>query len=501
MKYPKIILIIIASLMCMSYCSKPKLSADRLVLLPVATDPTISFRIYFKTGSQDDPVDKEGLAYLTAQMLTAAATEQDSYDEIIAKLFPLAASYNATVSPEMTVIYGRVHKENLQEFYPLFTNAILHPAFKEEDLARLKSNVLNYLENELKYANDEELGKAVLYNEIFKGTGYGHLVEGTISGIKAITLDDIKNFYSQKFNRQNFVLGLGGGYSEELVERLSKDLAQLPRGKTNELPKVIPYEINGINVTIVEKNANASAISIGFPITLTRGQKDWYALALANSWFGEHRNSSSHLYQVIRAARGLNYGDYSYIEHFPNGGRLQFPPVNVARQQQIFEVWIRPVPNATRHFVLRAALRELQMLVDNGLTPAQFDLTRNFLRKYVLHYAPTTMMRLGYAIDDKFYNVPGSHLELFRNYLDSLTVNDVNRVLQNYLQYRNLQIVIVTNDAASLKNALVNNTPSPISYPTPKPAAVLQEDKSIINYPLNIKPENIKIVKVEDLFL
>lgn len=489
------------SLLFMSHCPRPAVDSSRLILLPIASDPTISFRIHFQTGSVDDPEGKEGLAYLTAQMLTEAATTEDSYEAIIAKLFPLAAGYEATVSPEMTVISGRVHKDNLEEYYPLFVNAICHPAFKEEDFNRIKSNILNYLENELRYADDEELGKAVLYNEIFRGTSYGHLVEGTISGIRAITLDDVKQFYQEKFNRANYIIGLAGSYDDDLVQRLSNDLNRLPKGKPNTIARVTPYEIDGLNITIVEKNTNATALSIGFPIDITRGSKDWYALALANSWFGEHRNSSSHLYKVIREARGLNYGDYSYIEHFPRGGRLQFPPVNVGRRKQIFEIWIRPVPNETRHFVLRAALRELQLLVDQGLTPEQFELTRNFLRKYILHYAPTTTMRLGYAIDDKFYNVPGSHLELFRTHLDSLTLDDVNQALKKHLQYRNLQIVFVTNDAQGLKQALINNTPSPITYPTPKPKEVLLEDKYIINFPLDIKPEKVKIVQVDDLLL
>ena len=68
---------------------------------------------------------------------------------------------------------------------------------------------------------------------------------------------------------------------------------------------------------------------MGFPIDVLRGAQEWYALAIANSWLGEHRNSSSHLYQVIREARGLNYGDYSYIEHFPAAGGCMMPPQNV----------------------------------------------------------------------------------------------------------------------------------------------------------------------------
>ncbi|MFH1212808.1 MAG: insulinase family protein, partial [Candidatus Neomarinimicrobiota bacterium] len=270
--------------------------------------------------------------------------------------------------------------------------------------------------------------------------------------------------------------------------------------KVNAGVKAVPYEIQGLKITLVQKNANATAMSLGFPINLTRDNPEWYALAVANSWFGEHRNSSSHLYQVIREARGLNYGDYSYIENFPGGGRRQFPPVNVARHQQLFEIWIRPVPNDTRHFVLRATMRELRNFVDNGISEEQFDLTRDFLRKYIFHYAPTTMMRLGYAIDDQFYGIPGSHLENFRAALDTMTIADVNEAIRKYLQYDNLQVVIVSNEAEKLRDELLNNSPSPIRYATPKPKEILEDDKQLENYPLDIKPENVKIVDVQDLF-
>ena len=50
------------------------LPQSQCVLLPVAADPTISFRLWFKVGSQDDPRGKEGLAELTASMLTEGST-------------------------------------------------------------------------------------------------------------------------------------------------------------------------------------------------------------------------------------------------------------------------------------------------------------------------------------------------------------------------------------------------------------------------------------------
>jgi zinc protease len=471
-----------------------------LVLLPVPSDPSINFRIWFKVGSQDDPPGKEGLAAMASAMLAEGSTQQHSYQEIIELLFPLAAGYSANTGVEMTVISGRTHRDNVDKYRELLTQAILSPAWRQEDLDRLKNDVLNYLENTLRYASDEELGKAVLYNEVFAGTPYGHLPIGTIEGVKSITLDDLRNFYRTYYTRDNVVIGLGGGYDEALVQKLQESLNKLPAGKPAVVETPQPRPIDGLRVTIVEKETGATAISIGAPIDILRGDPAWYALALANSWLGEHRNQNGRLFQVIRDLRGLNYGDYTYIEHFPNGGLRTKPPQNVARRQQMFEIWIRPVPNETRHFALRAAMREFTKLVDNGLTDDQFELTRKFLRNYVLHYAPTTMERLGYALDDCFYQVPGSHLDLFRRAMSTLTRDQVNAAIRKHLQYKNLQIVIVTNDAKAMRESLISDAPSPIRYATPKPESVLNEDREIVNFPLKIEADQIKIVPVTDLF-
>lgn len=476
-------------------------SADNLILLPVQNDPTVSFRIWFKVGSQDDPPGKEGLAALTASMVTDGATRKNSYEDILDKLFPLASGYGATSSTEMTVITGRTHKDNIKDYYPLLTEAILKPAFKQEDLDRIKSQVLNHLENTLRYANDEELGKAVLYNTIFAGTPYGHITSGLIESVRNITLDDVRSFYARHYTRDNVAIGLGGGYDAALLEQLRKDLQKLPAGAPAPAAKPTPRPITGLQVTMVEKEAASTAISMGFPITVVRGTKEWYALAVANSWLGEHRNSSSHLYQVIREERGLNYGDYSYIENFPNGGQRQMPPQNVGRRQQIFEIWIRPVPNEARHFALRAALREFRKLVDNGMSASDFALTTGFLKKYVLHFAPTTMERLGYAIDDRFYGLNDSHLQTFRKMMGELTLADVNNAMKKHWQYQNMEIAIVTKDAQAFKDALVSDAPSPITYSSPKPESVLAEDEEISTFPLKIKAENVRIVPVAELFM
>jgi zinc protease len=204
---------------------------------------------------------------------------------------------------------------------------------------------------------------------------------------------------------------------------------------------------------------------------------------------------------MIREARGLNYGDYSYIESFPEGGRRNMPPTNVGRQHQIFEVWIRTLPNEQAHFALRAGIRELATLVDNGLTEDQFELRRAFLQKYGLHFAETTSEQLGYAVDDLFYGLTQEgHLARFKRMMQELTLEEVNTAIKAHLQYEDLKIAIVTGEAEALRRAIVAEEPSPLAYESPKPPAILDEDQIIAAFPLHVPADGVTVVAVEAMF-
>ncbi len=477
-------------------------SAAPQVLLPVAQDPNVGFAVWFKVGSQDDPPGKEGLAELTANMLTGAGTATRSYDEILAALYPLAAGIGASVDREMTVISGSTHRDNVSAFYPLFTDTLLAPGFREDDFARLKDGAITYLEKELRYSSDEDLGKATLSSVVFDGTPYAHIEQGSVESLKSITLDDVRAFWAAHYTADNAVIGLAGGYAPALPDRLLADLARLPAGTPAVTPAPKPAAITGRHVTIVQKPGPSTAISFGAPIEVLRGSREAYALAIANSWLGEHRNSSSHLYQVIREARGMNYGDYSYIEAYPNGGRRSLPGTGAGRRKQMFEVWVRPVPEKNALFALRAALREVELLNTNGLTQEQFDFTRKFLKSYVLHYAETSDDRLGWAIDDRFYGIPEpGHLETYRQMMDSITLEECNAAIRKSIQANNLQIAIVTEHAQELADALAADKASPIDYGTiEKPAEVLEADKLIESWPLKVAKKDITIVPVDEMF-
>lgn len=468
------------------------------VLMPIPGEKTVSYKLWFRVGSQHDPKGKEGLAWMTAEMIGQGGTKAMSYSEIIDTLYPMAAGYYVKTDREMTTLAGRVHVDHLPAFEKILIEAFTQPAFAQQDFERIQAETLNSLEKSLRFAQDEELGKAGLYNYVYEGTSYAHPSGGTVEGLKSITIADIQAFYTKHYTQDALVVGLGGGYAESTVEAMEAARGALAEGKAVAPPSIEVAAVEGRKLRFINKPGADASISFGFPIDVHRGDKDYYALWVANSWLGEHRNSASHLFQVIRDKRGLNYGDYSYIETFPGGGWRSMPPTNVARRYQIFEVWIRTLPNKHAHFALRAAVRELDSLFEKGMSQEDFELTRSFLKKYSLHFADTTSGRLGYAMDDAFYGLKESHLVHFREMMDSLTLEDVNAALTKHMSTKNMKIVISTGDVEALQAAITNDAASPMEYDNPKPDEVIEEDKIISTYPLAIDASNVSVIEVED---
>src|SRR5579871_497319 len=374
------------------------LAQMRVITLP-GKSPLVTFRIVFTAGSADDPPDKPGATYLTAMMLAHGGTKDLTYRQVLDQLFPMAASVNVQVDKEMVTFSGSTHVDNLEQYYGLLRAMLLNPGWRPEDFQRVKDDAINFLRVNLRGNNDEELAKEVLDEEIYQGTPYGHYYAGTVSSLEKMTLDDVQQFYRSQYSQSNLFLGIAGGYSPAFLERVKKDFRTLPEGGGFRPREKPPAPIQHTRAVIVEKNTRSVAMSIGFPTLGTRANPDYPALLLASSYLGQHRSTNGLLYDRMREKRGLNYGDYAYIEYFPRG-MFQFEPSpNLARHYQTFQIWIRPVEPPTAKFALRLALYELNKLYEEGIPEDGFERTREFLTKYVNVLMRTKSAELGYAID------------------------------------------------------------------------------------------------------
>ncbi|NOU51554.1 insulinase family protein [Pseudoalteromonas sp. JBTF-M23] len=470
------------------------------VLDKTNSSPLVDMNLLFYTGAAADPDGKKGLAAMTAAMVANGGSQSKAYKDIQKALYPIAGSFDYQIDKEMLSLRGRVHKDNLDQWYTLVSDQLLNPGFREDDFNRLKKEMLDNIKASLKSSNDEELGKEVLYHKLYQGHPYASYNYGDLSDLESLTLDDVKAFYAEHFTQAKLNVGITGAMPQEVKDKLFMDLAKLPKGDEKRLTIPDAPKLKGRHAAIVEKSAKSTAVSFGFPIDTIRSNKDWTALWLVRSYFGEHRNSNSFLYQRIREVRGMNYGDYAYIEYFPRGMFQTKPDANLGRSEQIFQVWLRPLrSNNDAHFATRVAMYELDKLIKEGMSEQDFTATRNFLSNYVAQLVASQDRQLGYALDSQFYNID-NFVDYVREQLASLTVDDVNRVISENLQTQNIQYVFVTGDGTDMQQRLAQEISSPLSYNSEKPEQLLAEDKQIADYKLNIPSENIEVLDVKTVF-
>ena len=471
--------------------------------LQTPNSPLVTLRVMVETGSVDDPDGKHGLNALTALMIGRGGTAELTYEELTTTLYPWAASIGVQYDKEVTTIIGEVHRDHLEPFYEIFRDLLVAPRLDMADFERNRDFLTNAIVSTLRGNDDEELGKQTLNALLYEGHPYAATEMGTERGLGSITLDDIRAFYGRQYIWDHVLVGVAGGYPDGLLARIERDLAgALPEADGAATPRVLPSPraLDGLELLLVEKDAIATAISIGFPIDITRADDDFYPLMVANSYFGEHRTFNGRLMNQMRGLRGLNYGDYSYIENFIQDGGSTFPAPNTPRRQQFFSIWIRPVPHHNAAFALRQAVRELALLVEHGLSQADFDATREYLVNYSRLYVQTTSRRLGYAMDSRFYDT-GFFVDEIRVRLEALTLDDVNAAVRRHLQADNLAVAIVTRDAAAFRDELLSGAPSTVTYNTEVGEAILAEDEEIRSYPLAINRDRVRVVAVADMFV
>lgn len=476
-----------------------RVAGIRLVPLPSPSSPLVSLRLVFQAGSADDEPGKEGLTALTAAMLGEASTVKRTWSEVLDALYPMAAEIDVHGDKDTFVFSGTVHRDNLDAFAELLAEQVLTPRFSPEDFARLRQEALDAVTKTLRGNDDEELGKQALATVLYAGHPYGHPPLGTATGLAKLTLADVERCYATLFARDRLLVGVAGGYPEGFPARFAARFAVLPAQAPSRPTLPRPPAAPGLRMLMVEKPSLGNAVSLGHAIEVTRADDDFYPLFLAASYLGEHRTFNGVLMREMRQRRGLNYGDYAYVESFIQDGASTFPLTNLVRRQQHFEIWLRPVAPASTGFAIRQAIRETAKLIREGIPQAGFEATRQFLVHHVKLWAQDGSRRLGYAIDAELYG-KDVIAELSAR-LPRMTKAEVDRAVRRHLSTERLAVVVVGDQVRELAAALAAGQPTTIVYDTKDtPADVLAEDRVIEEYPLPISATDIRIVSAKTMF-
>ena len=502
------------------------------VVTVASASPLLQVKVMVMAGSAMDRAGLEGLAYFTGRLLIEGSygnPQKPITKEQLAEItrpWGEGAYPSVRVGKESTTFSMTIPRTALTTYVarvlrPLFAE----PLFAPPELERLRKETLEDIRSTLRFQQIELLGLLSLDNDIHNGTSYAHLTQGTVAGLGQLTPESVRRFYRTWYRPDNIAVGVSTS-DTAVVTELKSALATVRERTTGVDPLPFqaiepPQSFTGRHVTIVGMfKAIATGLHAGFPIPLARADADYWPLYVANVWFGTHRDSFSHLYQVIREERGYNYGDYSYIEYFDSRPANLFPPTNFPRHHQYFSIWVRTVGNEYAHHLLKAMTWELENLVRTGLTSEQVEAAKNKARVLYLSLAENVDRLVGYKVDDEAYGLTPGYLNQYLARIDAVTPEAVNDAIRKYLQVENLRYVVITDQglAEKLADDIANNRnasgKSLKDYQldsqerdgtrywliSEKRLETLKQDALWEAYRLNIPRSNISVVKAEQMF-
>ncbi|MGH7453659.1 MAG: M16 family metallopeptidase, partial [bacterium] len=280
----------------------PRADAAIKTIILDSPSPLVQVKIIIKAGSAADPAGYEGLAYLTARLLLEGSYGDPQKPVTKEKLAEITRSWGSAAKPgvnvekEVTTFSMTVPREVFKSFNEqVLTPQFTQPLFAATELDRIRQETLEYVGSALRFEDVEMLGLLALDNYIHDGTTYGHFVQGSVQGLKAVTADQVRRFYKTYYRPENLIVGLGTKNPQinQQVQAALKNMGASTNGVTLLEKQSIdpPHAIQGRQLAIISHpNTISTGLHAGFPIPLQRSDKDYWALYVANVFLGTHRD-------------------------------------------------------------------------------------------------------------------------------------------------------------------------------------------------------------------
>ena len=272
------------------------------------TNPIISLDLAFRGGGALDAAGKEGTAHLLSGLLDEGAGEFDS-QAFQARLQNLSIRLSFDAGLDSFEGSLRTLTENRDTAFDLLRLALTEPRFDAEPVERIRGQVLAQLKRESEDPN--AIAGRTMRRLFFADHPYGRPVHGSPESLAAVTADDLRAFVTDRFARDNLVIGVVGDItSEQLSSLLDSTFGGLPaEAAPIDLPEIAADGSGG--VVVIEKNVPQSVVSLGQP-GMKRDDPDFYTAFVVNYVLGGG-GFSSRLYDEVREKRGLAYSVYSYL--------------------------------------------------------------------------------------------------------------------------------------------------------------------------------------------
>jgi zinc protease len=386
------------------------------------TTPVISLSFAFKVGSTADPIGKEGVAELTAEMLMKGAGEFDT-QAFSGKLQDLAIGIGYSASLDFFTGSMTTLRANHQEAVRMLNLTLTQPRLDPEALKRVKDQHLTYLKNVAH--NPGYLANLKIMKELYPDHPYHRETPGTSQTIPNIKSEDIKHYLTNYLSQDKLVIGIAGNLTaQEAGDLLDKAFKGLPAtGQSVEVPNI---RTNKRAQTIVLKKDIPQSTVVFAHHGVTFEDPEVLKVTVLMQILGA--GDVSRLNEEIREKRGLAYSVGAGLLTMKHGGLVMG---SLGTENDCVKESIALVQ------------AEWKRMHDHGVTLKEFNNAKTYLvGSFPLRFTNSaaisaSLLQLQYSGKDKNYINERNAL------IDAITLEQINEVAKWLLKPDSLVFVVV----------------------------------------------------------
>ncbi|MDH4230911.1 MAG: insulinase family protein [Nitrospirota bacterium] len=395
--------------------------------------PIVTVVVAIKAGSVAEPAEKAGLANLTADLLNEG-TKKRSSKEISEAIEFVGGSLGTSGGADYITVSLSVLKKDVGLGFDLLSDIIRNPAFSADEVQRRKTSIKNSI-----IQQKEEPGtiaSKAFAEAVYGKHPYGRPVEGTEESLDRITAEDIESFHREYYLPNRTIMTVVGDIGRsELKSLLERYFMGWQAKEAKEAAFKLPDPVGKPKVITIQKSLTQANIILGHP-GIRRDNPDYYAVSVMNYILGGG-GFASRLMDNIRDNKGLAYDVHSSFPASKYGGSFQ------AELQ---------TKNESANTAISEVLKEIgrirtEPVSDRELSDAKAYLTGSFPLRI-----DSNRKMAGFLTAVEYYGLGLDYVDNYRDYIESVTKDDILRVARKYLHPENYVLVVVGDlDKAALK--------------------------------------------------
>jgi zinc protease len=391
-------------------------------------EPAVSMRLLVRAGSASDPKGKLGLARLSASLLDQGTTTK-SAQELADAIDFIGGAMGAGAGTDLSYVNMVVMKDSFETGMRMLSDLARNPAYSQEEIDRQKQQTLSGLQ--VSAQDPDYIANAVFDRLVYGFHPYGLPQTGTLESLSTITREDLRVFHEKYFAPNNAILAIVGDVTaEEAFATAKKVFGDWAAHDVAAEKFVEPPEATRRVVVVNKPDAVQTEVRVGH-LGIQRTHPDYMALNLAIRILGGE--GSNRLHQVLRTERGLTYGAQADMDTLKESG--DFEAETNTRTEATGEVVRLIIDEFSRLQRERVGERELENA--KAYMTGSFPLTIETPDQIAMQ-----------VLNVVFYGLPLEDLQNFRDRVNAVTVDDIQRVARTYLKPDRLSIVLVGNAQA-----------------------------------------------------